>query len=136
MSETLLKFGAPPPPPPHGLILRPLLTVRFAEYESLPEMTWSKRARPRCSPIDDGGFVYAMAVPSGRSGVLGAGQKALAYFSISGFRLGAGEPSGKRPRRAKAPGTTEALERDNRSWNPSYVPNRNILSFLSGPPRD
>src|SRR5439155_15528292 len=56
MSETDLKFGAPPPPPPHGLILRPLLTVRFVENESLLEMTWSKRARPRCSPIDDGGF--------------------------------------------------------------------------------
>src|SRR2546426_10122961 len=30
LSETDLKFGAPPPPPPHGLILRPLSTVRFA----------------------------------------------------------------------------------------------------------
>src|SRR5436190_22304166 len=127
MSETLLKFGAPPPPPPHGLVLRPLLTVRFAENESMLEMTWSKRVRPKCSPIDDGGFAYAMAVPSERSGVLGAGQKAFAYFNISGFRLGTGEPSGKpkelpghkRPLRAKAPGTTEALERDNRSWNPS-----------------
>ena len=47
--------------------------------------------------------------------MLGAGQKALAYLSISGFRPGTGEPSGIRPLRAKAPGTTEALERDNRS---------------------
>src|SRR5207245_4234745 len=30
LSETDLKFGAPPPPPPHGLILRPLSMVRFA----------------------------------------------------------------------------------------------------------
>src|SRR5438034_3936493 len=30
LSEIDLKFGAPPPPPPHGLILRPLSTVRFA----------------------------------------------------------------------------------------------------------
>ena len=47
---------------------------------------------------------------------------ALAYFSISGFRPGTGEPSGISPLRAAVPGTIEALETANRCWYPSWVP--------------